>query len=60
MKIIDLTNDYYLVKFNVFLNYEFTLTGGPWLLYEHYLTVRPWDLNFDQEKYKIENIAIWI
>ena len=60
MEIIDLTNDFYLVKFSAITNYEFALTSGPWLLYDHYFTVSLWDLDFDTNDTKIEKVAMWV
>ena len=41
-------------------NYDFTLTGGPWLLFDHYLTVRPWDPGFDPNNTEIEKTTFWV
>lgn len=37
--IIDLDNDYYLVRFCSENTAEFVLTQGPWLILGHYLNV---------------------
>ena len=60
MEIIDLSNDFYLVKFSAYSNQEFALTGGLWLIYDHYLKVRPWDPNFDPEDMEIEKVVVWV
>ena len=62
MNIIDLMDDYFLIKFSAFVDYEFTLTKGPWLIFDHYLIVRPWDPEFDpkQDIITITKLAIWI
>ena len=49
-----------MVKFSSYDDYEFALKGGPWLIYNHYLTVRPWSPNFDPEEYEIQNLAVWV
>ncbi|XP_028753465.1 uncharacterized protein LOC114713055 [Neltuma alba] len=36
------------------------LTGGPWLIYDHYLSVQPWNQDFDPDEEKITKIAAWI
>ena len=59
-EIIDLTHDYYMVKFSSYEDYEFAITGGPWLIYDHYLTVRPWSLDFDPEDDEIQSLAVWV
>ena len=60
MEINDLINEFYLVKFIAFSNYEFTLASRPWLIYDHYLMVRPWDPNLDPKDMEIDNMAMWI
>lgn len=47
VQIIDVGNDYYFFRFSYFLDYDFALTSGPWLVFDHYLTVRVWELNFN-------------
>ena len=59
MEIINLINDYYMVKFNTFSYHELSLIRGPWLLYKHYLTIRSWDLSFDL-KDEIDKAVVWI
>ena len=34
--------------------------GGPWLIYDHYLTARPWSLEFDPKKDEVEKVVVWI
>ncbi|KAI9119259.1 hypothetical protein K1719_009934 [Acacia pycnantha] len=36
------------------------LTGGPWMLYDHYLTVKPWEANFKPDKAEIDTAAVWV
>ena len=49
-----------MVKFSNCVDYEFALTGGPWLMYDHYLTIRKWDPDFDPEKTEIEKVVVWV
>ena len=39
---INLENDYYLVKFNDDNDAVEVLTKGPWTILGHYLVVQPW------------------
>lgn len=36
------------------------LVDGPWLIYDHYLTVREWYPNFQPCSASIEKVAVWI
>ena len=58
--IIDLSNNFYLVKFNNYLDYEYALTGGLCLIYDHYLTIQPWDPTFNLEKNEIKKVIAWV
>lgn len=48
------------VQFSNMADYDLALTGGPCLLFDHYLAVQPWKPDFDPEKEKISSIAAWI
>lgn len=38
--IIDVGNNFYFVKFHAKDDYEYAFTGGPWLIFDHYLALR--------------------
>ena len=59
MEIIDLINDCYLMKISTFSSYEYALIGGPWLLYDHYLTTRKWEPDFHLKDNEIEKVVAW-
>ena len=58
--VIDLENDYYLVRFGAEEDVEFALTQGPWTIFGHYLTIQKWSPSFDCLSDKIETIVAWI
>ena len=60
LDIIDLPHDYFVVKFSALLDYDFFLTREPWLLFDHYLIIEPWSVDFNLEEDEIERLAIWI
>ncbi|KAI9120662.1 hypothetical protein K1719_007695 [Acacia pycnantha] len=33
---------------------------SPWMLYDHYLTVRPWEPEFHPEKATIDKVVVWV
>ncbi|KAI9120082.1 hypothetical protein K1719_009051 [Acacia pycnantha] len=41
-------------------DYDHALTGGPWLIFDHYLTVRPWEPNFHPMRASIDKVAVWV
>jgi hypothetical protein len=60
INIVDLGQDYYLVTFTSAADQDTALTEGPWLIYDHYLTVREWSANFHPGSEAIEKVAVWV
>ncbi|KAK7289688.1 hypothetical protein RIF29_03530 [Crotalaria pallida] len=60
INIIDLENDYFLVKFSNEDDLSNAVLEGPWLIYDHYLTVRQWTPDFNPFKESIERVAVWV
>jgi sucrose-6-phosphate hydrolase SacC (GH32 family) len=54
----DLGNDFYLAKFANTEDKEHVLFGGPWMVTNHYLTVRTWHPNFDPFEATIDKVAV--
>lgn len=49
-KIVDLDNNYFLIKLASQNNYDRILIGGPWIVYGHYMMVQPWTRKFSMEE----------
>ncbi|KAL4290816.1 hypothetical protein GQ457_14G003450 [Hibiscus cannabinus] len=47
INLIDLDNEYYLVRFANEDDFQKVLFGGPWVIYGSYLTVQPWKRHFN-------------
>ncbi|CAL8091545.1 unnamed protein product [Prunus armeniaca] len=45
-KLVDLVNDYFVVKFELEEDLEFVLTGGPWIITGQYLVLQKWRPGF--------------
>ncbi|KAG5225528.1 receptor protein [Salix suchowensis] len=56
----DLGNDFYLAKFANTEDREHVLFGRPWMVTDHYLTVRTWHPNFDPVEATIDKVAVWV
>ncbi|KAI9124351.1 hypothetical protein K1719_004273 [Acacia pycnantha] len=50
IRLINIGNGYFVVKLTNREDYFHALTGGPWLLFDHYLTVMPWEPQFNPWK----------
>ncbi|GAY68969.1 hypothetical protein CUMW_268340 [Citrus unshiu] len=58
--VIDLENNYFLIRFKSNEDMEFVLTQGPWTLMGHYLIVQPWSPQFDSSKEECDSVIVWI
>lgn len=58
--VIDLENDFFLVRFKTEGDAHYALTQGPWTILGHYLTVQQWNPHFDSSNDNIDNIVAWI
>nr|XP_029144560.1 uncharacterized protein LOC114924350 [Arachis hypogaea] len=58
--VIDLSNDFYLVKFYASEDFDYAMLEGPWKIFNHYLTVRLWEPNFNPMKATIDRITAWV
>ncbi|KAL4361200.1 hypothetical protein GQ457_04G029180 [Hibiscus cannabinus] len=60
LKLIDIENDYFLVKFSARSDYLKVLTDGPWTIFGHYLTVEPWSVDFSTTQLHPSRILAWV
>ncbi|XP_039056625.1 uncharacterized protein LOC120199667 [Hibiscus syriacus] len=58
--LIDLDNDYFLVKFENLKDYTRVLTEGPWMTYGSYLTVQHWSRNFPTTEKHNSHVIAWV
>ena len=52
--------DFFLEKFSIVDDYEYTMLGGPWMIFNHYLTVRQWHHNFDPNQSSLKSLLVWV
>ncbi|KAL4362640.1 hypothetical protein GQ457_04G012220 [Hibiscus cannabinus] len=60
ISLIDLDNEFYLVRFAEEDDYNMVLTGGPWVIYGSYLTVQPWSRSFSTSTGHPSQIIVWV
>ncbi|XP_057428997.1 uncharacterized protein LOC130722320 [Lotus japonicus] len=60
IKVIDLAEDYYLVRFASENDYRVALFEGPWMIADHYLLVQRWRPRFKANDEAARKIAVWI
>ncbi|KAL4311902.1 hypothetical protein GQ457_01G027760 [Hibiscus cannabinus] len=60
LHIIDLDNNYFLVRFSDPSDYSKVLTEGSWTIYGSYLTVQPWSRQFTTTKKHPTHVIVWV
>ncbi|KAI9114533.1 hypothetical protein K1719_014231 [Acacia pycnantha] len=60
IKLGNLENDFFVVSFQEREDYERALIGGPWVIFDKYLSVMRWRLGFNPRKETIHKIAAWV
>ncbi|XP_057447653.1 uncharacterized protein LOC130739394 [Lotus japonicus] len=60
MEITDVHHGYFMVRFDVEADRERAVTGAPWLIYDHYLSVKPWTKDFVAADDRINTTMAWI
>ncbi|MBA0582139.1 hypothetical protein Gorai_024290 [Gossypium raimondii] len=60
IQLMDLENDYYLIRFNSEDDYNKVVFGGPWVIFGQYLTVRLWSKDFSTSQSKVDTQLVWV
>ncbi|KAK9044641.1 hypothetical protein V6N11_058536 [Hibiscus sabdariffa] len=60
LKLVDIENDFFFVKFSDRSYYLKVLTKGPWTIFGHYLTVEQWSVDFQPTKASPSRLMAWI
>ncbi|CAN0881304.1 hypothetical protein LINGRAHAP2_LOCUS14160 [Linum grandiflorum] len=60
IQITDAENGFYLVRFTCVVDYMRAISGGPWMIREHYLTVHSWSRHFDHWAMNITRTLMWV
>jgi hypothetical protein len=59
-EIMDNGNGFYMVKFDQAADKEKVVTGGPWMIFDHCLSVTHWSPEFASPDAKIERTVVWV
>jgi len=55
---MNVDNGFFMVKFDLADDRAKVINGGPWMLFEHYLTVRNWSPEFISSTTKINGAMV--
>ncbi|XP_050217263.1 uncharacterized protein LOC126668090 [Mercurialis annua] len=58
--LVDLDNNFFLVRFYSMDDYINAVSGGPWVLFGHYLTVQPWSPSFSSDNTNATAVTAWV
>ncbi|KAL4319053.1 hypothetical protein GQ457_18G007360 [Hibiscus cannabinus] len=59
-QLVDLDNEYYLVKFSSEWDYAHVLSDGHWTIFGNYLTVQPWSRSFSTTASFPTKVIVWV
>lgn len=59
-EIMDLGHVFYMVKFDSEDDRSKVINGGPWMIFDHYLTIRLWTPEFNASHATIDKTLVWI
>lgn len=59
-EILDIGNGYFMVKFDNEDDQNKVIVDGPWMIFDHYLTVRTWFVDFISLQATIVKTMVWI
>ncbi|XP_020235892.1 uncharacterized protein LOC109815553 [Cajanus cajan] len=60
LELLDVSHGYFMVKFDLEADRERVMHGGPWMLFDHYLIVRPWSPEFVASATKVDSTLVWV
>ncbi|XP_075092262.1 uncharacterized protein LOC142172523 [Nicotiana tabacum] len=60
LQMIDLGENYYIIKFRKRDNMEKAIQQGPWFVNGHFLSITKWKPNFVASKERLTTTAVWI
>lgn len=60
VKVVDVSNDYFIFSFSDGGDYCHALLEGPWLILDHYLLVQRWRLFFRLSHPTVKKITAWV
>nr|POE77164.1 uncharacterized protein CFP56_64448 [Quercus suber] len=60
MNCVELSKDFFLIKFSDDADCDKVLRGGPWFIGEHFLAIKPWEPCFKASEASFSSVAVWV
>ncbi|MBA0856323.1 hypothetical protein Goshw_026739, partial [Gossypium schwendimanii] len=58
--VVNLDNNFFMVKIGNQKDYDNALMGGPWMIYGHFLVVQPWSRDFITSESYPSKMVVWV
>lgn len=58
--LMDVTHGFFMIKFDLDIDHDKAINGPPWTIYDHYLIVHPWTLEFSVADATVEHTLAWV
>ncbi|KAK2412313.1 zinc ion binding / nucleic acid binding protein [Trifolium repens] len=60
MEMLDVGYGFFMIKFDLEADRDKVISGGPWMIYDNYVAIRPWTTDFISSQVKINKTLVWI
>jgi hypothetical protein len=60
MDMMDIGYGFFMVKFDLEVDREKVISGGPWMIFDHCVAIRPWTTDFISSQVQINKTLVWI
>jgi hypothetical protein len=60
MEMLDVGYGFFMIKFDLEADRDKVISGGPWMIYDNYVAIRPWTKDFISSQVKINKTLVWI
>ncbi|KAJ1413047.1 hypothetical protein SESBI_19978 [Sesbania bispinosa] len=59
MEIIDLDNEYFIIRFEDLDDLQHVFDDGPWIITDHYLVIQRWQPEFRPHDDDLKSVSVW-
>ena len=60
MECIDLGHDFFVIIFEIPMDFQFVMRHRPWFVGNHFLAIQRWEPNFCASTASLSSVAIWV
>jgi hypothetical protein len=60
MEMLDIGHDFFMIKFDLEADREKVISKGPWMIFDHYVAIRPWTTGFVSSQVKINTLQEFV